>query len=417
MLSVHLDSRELTLVYADSSVKKRIKAPYTVFSHSVFVEKSQNTDREIMIFIYLVLAIAALVAYMLHRNATYWTSQGIPQDPPHPIYGNLVGFRKDRMISDIMIEYYNKYRNSGHPFVGFNFLNKRSLLIIDTKLAKNILIKDFSSFTDRGQFHNERDDPLTGGLFNLDGKRWKEMRQKLSPTFTSGKMKFMFPTVIKVSEELLKVMLEEVSAKSGGNIIEIKELMARYTIDVIGNCAFGIECNTLRNPEAEFRTMARKAITDLRHGKILTAFQLSFPNLARMLRMRIIPDDIHDFFIRLIDDTIKYREKEQIKRNDFMEMLIELKQKGTHTLASGEVIQGLNFAELAGQVFTFYLAGFETSASTMTFTLYELAKHVDIQDKLRSDIERVLKQHDGKLTYEAIVDMRYLDQVMSGECE
>ncbi|EDW02009.1 GH20137 [Drosophila grimshawi] len=325
----------------------------------------------------------------------------------------MVGFRKNRVVHDILEEYYNKFRKTNHPFVGFHFLQKRSAFVMDIKLAKNVLIRDFNNFADRGQFHNERDDPLTGHLFNLDGKRWKEMRQKLSPTFTSGKMKFMFPTIIKVSEEFVRVMFDEVPVKSGGSIIEIKDLMARFTTDVIGTCAFGIECNTLRTPESDFRTMARKAIVELRHGPVLTFFHFSFPNLARKLRMRMIPDDIHEFFMRLVKDTLAYRENENIKRNDFMEMLIELKQKGSFTMDNGEVVTGLDVGELAAQVFVFYLAGFETSSSTMSYCLYELAQHTDIQQKLREDIKNVLQQHDGKLTYESIKAMRYLDQVIS----
>ncbi|XP_060658143.1 cytochrome P450 6a2-like [Drosophila nasuta] len=366
-----------------------------------------------LFIIYLLITISAVIAYLLHRNATFWRNRGIPQDPPHPFYGNLVGFRKNRVIHDLVYDYYNKYRKSGHPFVGFNFLQRRSAFIMDIKLAKNVLIKDFTNFADRGQFHNVRDDPLTGHLFNLDGKRWKDMRQKLSPTFTSGKMKFMFPTVIKVSEEFVKVMFEQVPAKTGGSIIEIKDLMARFTTDVIGTCAFGIECNTLRTPVTDFRTMANKAFTDMRHGPLLTAFHFSFPNLAAKLRMRMIPDDVHEFFMGLVNETLAYREKEKIKRNDFMEMLIELKQKGSFTLDNGEVITGLDIGELAAQVFVFYLAGFETSSSTMSYCLYELAQHQDIQDKLREEVNAVLQKHNDKLTYECIKDMRYLDQVIS----
>ncbi|EDW02010.1 GH20136 [Drosophila grimshawi] len=325
----------------------------------------------------------------------------------------MVGFRKTRTVHDILEEYYNKFRKTNHPFVGFNFLQKRSAFVMDIKLAKNILIKDFTNFTDRGQFYNERDDPLTGHLFNLDGKRWKELRQKLSPTFTSGKMKFMFPTIIKVSEEFVRVMFDEVPVKSGGSIIEVKNLMARFTTDVIGTCAFGIECNTLRTPESDFRKMGQKAFSETRQGSLITAFILSFPNLARKLRMRVVPEDVHQFFMGLVNETVAYREKENIKRNDFMEMLIELKQKGSFTMDNGEVVTGLDVGELAAQVFVFYLAGFETSSSTMSYCLYELAQHTDIQQKLREDIKNVLQQHDGKLTYESIKAMRYLDQVIS----
>ncbi|XP_034479621.1 cytochrome P450 6a2-like [Drosophila innubila] len=365
------------------------------------------------ILLYFLFAIPALLAYILYRNLNYWRHRGIPQEPPHPLYGNIEGFKKNRVLHHIHQEYYNKFRKSGFPFVGFHFLHRRSAYIIDTKLAKNVLIKDFANFTDRGLFHNERDDPLSAHLFNLDGKRWKEMRQRLSPTFTSGKMKFMFPTVIKVSEEFVKVMFEQVPAQSEGSIIEIKELMARFTTDVIGCCAFGIECNTLRTPETDFRAMAQKSLTQLRNGKLLTFLIFSFPNLARKLRLRKTCDEVHEFFMRLVQDTMAYREKEKIKRNDFMEMLIEMKQRGSYTLESGEVVKGLNIGELAAQVFVFYLAGFETSSSTMSYCLYELAQHTDIQDKLREEVLSVLENHNGELTYECIKDMHYLDQVIS----
>ncbi|KAH8250707.1 hypothetical protein KR032_000240, partial [Drosophila birchii] len=355
----------------------------------------------------------SLLAYLFHRNFSYWKRQGVTHDAPHPFYGNLLGFRKNRVLHDIIFDYYNKYRNSSNPFVGFYFLHKPAAFVVDPNLAKNILIKDFSNFADRGQFHNERDDPLTQNLFNLDGKKWKDMRQRLSPTFTSGKMKFMFPTVIKVSGEFAKVMLEQVPATPNGAVIEIKDLMARFTTDVIGTCAFGIECNTLRTPASDFRTMGQKVFTDLRHGPLLTMFMFSFPEMARKLRMRFIPEDVHQFFMRLVDETIALRQQENFKRNDFMNLLIEIRQKGRVTLNNGEVFEGMNIGELAAQVFVFYLAGFETSSSTMSYCLYEMAQNQDIQERLRNEIQTVLEEHDGQLTYESIKDMRYLDQVIS----
>jgi len=70
---------------------------------------------------------------------------------------------------------------------------------------------------------------------------------------------------------------------------------------------------------------------------------------------------------------------------------------------------------LAAQVFVFFFGGFETSSTTMTFCLYELSLHQDIQDRLRQEIDVVLQKHDGKLTYEGIQEMEYLDKVVSGK--
>jgi Fe-S cluster biogenesis protein NfuA len=46
--------------------------------------------------------------------------------------------------------------------------------------------------------------------------------------------------------------------------------------------------------------------------------------------------------------------------------------------------------------------------------MYELSLHQDIQDRLRKEIDDVLQKHDGKLTYEGIQEMKYLDKVVSG---
>ena len=67
------------------------------------------------------------------------------------------------------------------------------------------------------------------------------------------------------------------------------------------------------------------------------------------------------------------------------------------------------------QAFTFLAAGYETSGTTLSYALYELALNPEIQHRLRAEILEVLSKHDGKLTYEGIQDMSYLDRVVSGE--
>jgi cytochrome P450 family 6 len=63
----------------------------------------------------------------------------------------------------------------------------------------------------------------------------------------------------------------------------------------------------------------------------------------------------------------------------------------------------------------FFLAGFETSSTTMAFCLYELALNPDIQERVRTEIDTVLEEHGGDIAYEAISETEYLDKVVNGE--
>jgi cytochrome P450 family 6 len=63
----------------------------------------------------------------------------------------------------------------------------------------------------------------------------------------------------------------------------------------------------------------------------------------------------------------------------------------------------------------FFAAGFETSSTTMTFCLYELAVNPDIQERLRAEIDKVLQKHGGNITYESIFEMEYLEKVVDGK--
>ncbi|XP_059226317.1 probable cytochrome P450 6a21 [Stomoxys calcitrans] len=361
----------------------------------------------------LLTLVCGLVVYLLVRwkkNRSYWQSLGIPCEEPHLILGNVWGVQTKRGFSDVWQQYYDRFKGTG-PFAGFYWFLKPAVFVLEPELIKQILIKDFTNFTDRGFFHNEKDDPLSGQLFLLDGGKWKNMRNKLSPTFTSGKMKFMFPTVIKVGHEFVEVLGKMLDAE--GSVVEVKEMLARFTTDVIGTCAFGIDCSSLKDPNAEFRVMGRKSLVEQRHGQLVIAFMASFVDLARKLRMKQTPDDIEQFFLRIVRETVEYREKNQIRRNDFMDMLIDLKNKKLMKGEHGDELTNLTLEEITAQAFVFFNAGFETSSTTLGFTLYELAKNLEIQERGRQEVLEKLEKHNQEFSYDCMKEMTYLEQIIS----
>ncbi|NP_001353157.1 cytochrome P450 6a8-like isoform X1 [Drosophila kikkawai] len=361
------------------------------------------------VLLQVVVALLAIAGYSYYRTMTYFKRRAIPHDPPHLWLGNMRGFNEDRTVNQIMQDHYDRFLGTRAPFVGFYFFQKPVAFIMDLELVKHILIKDFSNFSDRGLFYNEKDDPMSAHLFNLDGPQWRLLRSKLSSIFTSGKMKFMFPTVVSVANELISFIHEKVEYES---VLEIRNLISRFTVDVIGTCAFGIQCNSLRDEKAEFLYYGNRVLLDKRHGPLLHGFKYSYPKLAKRLGFMLTPSHIHKFYQRIVYETVAVREKENIRRNDFMDLLIDLKNKKEIILDNGDVVKGLTIDEVLAQCFVFFIAGSDPSSATIQYALYELTKNQDIQDRVRCEVEEVLERHDQELTYECLKDLKYLSMVV-----
>lgn len=144
----------------------------------------------------------------------------------------------------------------------------------------------------------------------------------------------------------------------------------------------------------------------------------AFPQLAKLLGLRMVRKEISEFFVKVVRDTVQYRETYHVYRKDFMQLLINIRNGANPDKLNEEVVNSSNklltIEQMAAQAFAFFSAGFETSSTTMSFCLYELAIAQDIQDRVRKEIKEVLKKHDDNFTYEAVQDMKYLEQVLDG---
>jgi cytochrome P450 family 6 len=172
---------------------------------------------------------------------------------------------------------------------------------------------------------DEETDPLGAGLLHLNGTKWRILRSKLTPTFTSGKMKMMFNLMTECAEHLQQYL--DKPARNG-DILEMKEVMGKFTTDVIGSCAFGLNCNSFTHSNSEFLKMSKRLFEGyfgLNFQRMLRIFSLF---LLKLFHVRLHTDEVGDFFMGAVKDVVDYREKNNVVRNDFMQLLIELKNKG-----------------------------------------------------------------------------------------
>lgn len=365
----------------------------------------------ISVLITIVALLIATVILYWKQQTNHWKRKNVPYIPAKFPFGNFKGAGKKFHTSQLIQKYYNTLKGQATPIGGLYFFCNPVALAIDLKLIKHIFINDFNYFQHRGLYYNERDDPLSAHLVTIRGNKWKNLRTKLTPTFTSGKMKFMFPTIVKIADEFAQCVSEQVHINKE---IELKEYLARFTTDIIGTCAFGIDCNSLKNPNAEFRVMGKRVFEVPLNSAIKRIFMNSSPKLSKFLRFKSFDDQVSKFFLNIVNETVQYRENNNVKRNDFMDLLIQLKNGGA--IDGDNSMPGqLTMNEVAAQAFVFFLAGFETSSTLMSFCLYELARHPDIQQKVRNEVNAVYKKYGNKWTYEGMSEMKYVDQVLNGK--
>lgn len=292
----------------------------------------------------LVLCAFFLIAFLwIKKREKFWEERNFPSAEFQFPFGSMNGIGTKISLCIGLDEFYKKFRHKG-PAVGiFSFTNP-VLLPIDPNLIKHILVTDFDSFHDRALYYNKQDDPISGHLLALQGREWKERRAMLTPTFTSGKMKIMFEIIDIIGEELVKSMRN--SIRDDVSDLEMHEIVAQFTTDAISNVAFGMDSDSLNNPNSSMRKYGKEILNFNIFEFLKFIFTISFPNLSRKLHLTANKRCVIDFFYNTFKANMEHRENNNVYRKDFLQILLELKRK-----------HSLTVEELAAESFIFFLGG------------------------------------------------------------
>lgn len=265
------------------------------------------------------------IAYITFRyQYGHWKRKDLHFTEPSFPFGNVWGSSLFRLSTAEEIK--QLYDGAeGHKVSGIFMLHRPALIIRDPDILRLVLVKDFNHFVDRGFYFNEDKDHLSGHLFFMQGAKWRNLRAKLTPTFTSGKMKMMFQTMVDCGKILTDVLQ---GSADQDDCVEIREIVARFSTDVIASCAFGVEVNCQKNPNAEFRQWGRRFFEPTWRTFITQTLAFMSPTLTALINMPFVPPDISGYFTKVVRETVEYREKNNISRNDFMHLMIQLKNKG-----------------------------------------------------------------------------------------
>ncbi|KAL2726635.1 LOW QUALITY PROTEIN: CP9E2 protein [Vespula squamosa] len=355
----------------------------------------------------MILAFVAVILsiyYYLIKDFNYFKKHGLPYIEPWPILGNMLPtFFRQKTLADTIINTYNL--NPKAKYVGFFDTNNPILMIRDPELIKIIAVKKFDNFPDHKSFVDDVQDPIFGkALFSLRGDRWRETRTMLSPAFTLSKMKGMFKLMNECGADFTDYLSKMPKDKK---TIEMKDVFARYTNDVIATCAFGISINSMRDPKNEFYVLGREA-TNFDSIKTLKFFMICFfPTITKLLKINIVPNTVVNFFKNVVEEVINIRDRDKIVRSDMIQLMMEARNKRI------EMGQDLPLMDIVAQAFIFFFGGFDSVSTAMCFTCHEIGVNPDIQQRLQREIDDVIEKTNGNPTYEVINAMEYLDAVIS----
>ncbi|XP_046579188.1 cytochrome P450 3A29-like [Haliotis rubra] len=340
--------------------------------------------------------------FRLMRNA------GIPGPEPDIYLGDLRRTMRDGFDLE------NKLGKQYGDVFGFWLGGLPMVNVFDPDILKEVLVKDFKTFTDRLSF--ELDDfPLSTNLFNVRGETWRRLRNIVSPTFSGVKLRRMCAGLNTCAGKLTDNFA---AAAESGETVDVKTYFGAFSMDSIASTAFGIDTQSQNNRESGFITAAKKVFETNVFANPVLFIALIFPSVQPLLAklgFSSIPRASKNFFENTAKDIIKQRraepEEDRRRRGDFLQLMLNAESDVTENGNNDKSHKKMSTDEMIGQAFMFFLAGYETTASTLQYVAYILATHPDVQQKMSEEIDSVLG--DKEPDYDSIHNLVYMDLVVT----
>ncbi|CAG9811404.1 unnamed protein product [Chironomus riparius] len=393
-----------------------------------------------MDIILIIIWILIIAGWFLYKRAKIvyeeLESYGIPYEGAINSYWGIIELLlMKRHFFYLIDDQYKKFK--GQQIVPAFNLSQRSFMARDAEIIKQITIKDFDSFVNHDQSFNGDIDSLQGKmLFTLVDDEWRNMRNTLSPIFTSSKMKMMFGILSDCASDFM-VHYEKKVKETGKLVINSKETFSRFTVDGICSAVLGFKGDCVENEDSElYKLSVRMQPVDIWSTfKFLLFF--FFANIYKFFKFQLTTKEIRDFFYNAIVKVMKEREQNGTFRPDVIQLLMQAK-KGQLKVQDKE--NEVNEAELSNfsanieydvkakntkltnwtdehymaQGFIFFFAGYDTTQTLLQVTTYSLAKNKDVQQKLIDEVDEVVASlGDASISYETLHKMQYLDMVIS----
>lgn len=398
--------------------------------------------------------------YYYVTRYNYWSKIGVKGVHPMPIIGEIYTVLTTNRLETER----NNVKKYGKIYGTF-LAGQPRLVIADAQVLRQICIKDFDAFPDH-QTNFWANKYQRFFLIWLHGDYWKKVRSMMSPAFTSGKIKRMFKFIDGCADDLIAILEEQVleTCDSEGAIVNLKVLYETYSMNGIATCGYGLKLPREKIAGTNTKSIAtrddfiRQAKRVLEFKNYRLAMLTIIPKfILKLFGFRISPEKEFEPFVQRIDKLVKMRQisTNSTKRyDDLLQLLIdakfgdkvelndmdkaenhhaslthvtlvgdqekmieELKAKGDLNERSPSKPIRLSHIEILSESIFLLAAGYETTSALLTNVTYALAFHPEVQEKLYSEVSRLVKYDEStkhhEFEYDSLTSCQYLDSVIS----
>lgn len=239
-----------------------------------------------------------MYVYYTSSNHRLFKKLGHGGPSPWPVLGTMNHEMGGKGLFDNVRDLYFKYKNQ--KVFGVYRVNYPSLYICNLDMIREICVKQFNNFSDRFTFGLE--DPLGSSMTELKGDHWKTVRTTVSPSFSTARLRRMFPHIDKNARKLADHLHEK---SESGEPVELRDLFSCFTMDTIASTGFGMDVNSLDGKDSLFTKHGNVLLGS--NGRIIfIAFFANFIRpFLRWFNIELVPKDTSDFFKNLLTKQLR----------------------------------------------------------------------------------------------------------------
>lgn len=303
------------------------------------------------------------------------TTQTIPDYPgSHPIWGTGRDFAQDpiAILLHIVKDYPQMVRLRFGPF--------HAHVISDPDLAKEVMVTKNRNFVRPDNLRNILGAASGVNLFNSDGDYWLRQRRMLQPAFHMRRITGFAQTMTTESERLL-ARWDAHPDVAAGRPVDIQDEMTWVTLNIVGKSLFGVDMQEAgwgQELTGAFGTNA--AWIDHRFNNLISAPLWMPTRLNRDFKRGRAT--VYRLLGEMIDQRRQTIQSQHEERDDFLQMLLELRYEDTD--------EGMTDKQLMDECGAFFFAGHETTALSLSWAWYLLATHPGAEAKLHAEVDEVL---------------------------